>query len=322
MEHLWRQIIIDRSDPLPPYQQICNALRHKIATNQLSTGAVLPSIRLLAQVAAVTPATVARAYRTLQEEGLVEARVGVGTVVVEIVPTSQPLQSRVDLETEIGNFLRGLGRRGYARDEIRQAFERQFNRAQRNRRVAFVAHAPSVVKKYSRLLESELRDLGISVIPVTLCGPELSPNDRNSLAGADHIITLLSFLRTVQALTEPLDLPVTVLLTELSLTTNRRLQSIPGGTKVALVAEAHYRTTGLGMLQPYCQPEQIVVVRDLDPSPLRAALTSVTLIVHTLGTGDLVKEVMTPDQQAIELEFQARSDSLKLIKDALAATES
>ena len=66
-------------------------------------------------------------------------------------------------------------------------------------------------------------------------------------------------------------------------------------------------------------PGQVNVARDLDPASLERALGASDLVVRALGTSNLIKEVIRPTQQAVELEFQARNDSLRTIKDALSS---
>jgi GntR family transcriptional regulator len=69
------------TDGPPIYQQIVDQIRFRIVSGQLAAGAELPTIRGLAENARVNPNTVARAYRELEHEGLVEKRRTVGTFV-------------------------------------------------------------------------------------------------------------------------------------------------------------------------------------------------------------------------------------------------
>lgn len=64
-----------------PYQRIVSAIRAQIASGDLGPGDRVPSIRRLAEEHGVAIATATRAMATLRDEGLVEARVGAGTVV-------------------------------------------------------------------------------------------------------------------------------------------------------------------------------------------------------------------------------------------------
>ncbi|GAA2087166.1 GntR family transcriptional regulator [Actinomadura alba] len=67
--------------PDPPYLQIAAEIRGKIRDGELRPGERVPSIRQIAQRWGVAVATATRVVTTLQEEGLVEAKVGSGTVV-------------------------------------------------------------------------------------------------------------------------------------------------------------------------------------------------------------------------------------------------
>lgn len=74
---------IDPRSPMPPYEQ----LRHQIATmitlGTLEPATRLPPIRQLATDLDLAPGTVARAYRELEDDGLVVARGRRGTRVAD-----------------------------------------------------------------------------------------------------------------------------------------------------------------------------------------------------------------------------------------------
>ena len=72
------------SDGPPIYQQIVEQVRFRIVSGQLRSGDELPTIRGLAEDLRVNPNTVARAYRELEHESLVEKRRTTGTFVAEL----------------------------------------------------------------------------------------------------------------------------------------------------------------------------------------------------------------------------------------------
>jgi GntR family transcriptional regulator len=74
-------IEIDPDSPTPIYQQISESLRQLIAQGKLMPGNALPSVRQLAIDLGVNLNTVATAYRTLQDQGLITIRHGSGAVV-------------------------------------------------------------------------------------------------------------------------------------------------------------------------------------------------------------------------------------------------
>src|SRR3954449_6027436 len=75
------QIHISPSDGVPIYLQIVNQIKYLVSSGRLTPGEELPPIRSLAERLVINPNTVARAYRELEVEGLVEKRRTAGTFV-------------------------------------------------------------------------------------------------------------------------------------------------------------------------------------------------------------------------------------------------
>ncbi|OYW20450.1 MAG: GntR family transcriptional regulator [Planctomycetales bacterium 12-60-4] len=69
---------IDASNGLAIYDQISRQMKFAIAHGAVRSGELIPSVRELANQLAVNPNTVARAYRDLQVEGVVEPLRGEG----------------------------------------------------------------------------------------------------------------------------------------------------------------------------------------------------------------------------------------------------
>ena len=93
------------SDPTPIYRQIVDQVRRQIAGGQLRTGIELPSVRAVAQLHAINPMTVSKAYSLLEAEGLLERRRGMGMVVA-----GQGARSVVDPERLLAPLLQALVR--------------------------------------------------------------------------------------------------------------------------------------------------------------------------------------------------------------------
>ncbi len=75
-------IQVKREDPAPLYRQIFHQIRELILSGQLPPAHRLPPERRLAEALGVTRSTVINAYEELKSQGLVDARVGHGTVVL------------------------------------------------------------------------------------------------------------------------------------------------------------------------------------------------------------------------------------------------
>src|SRR6266852_4124627 len=74
-------IVLDRSNGMPLYRQICQRLREAILSGELAEGTRLPTERALASELGVNRTTVMNAYNELASEGLIEGHVGRGTLV-------------------------------------------------------------------------------------------------------------------------------------------------------------------------------------------------------------------------------------------------
>jgi DNA-binding transcriptional regulator YhcF (GntR family) len=74
-------IVIDAASPVPPFEQLRAQLARQIHDRTLAVGARLPTIRHLAGDLGLAVNTVARAYRELEEAGLIETRGRAGSFV-------------------------------------------------------------------------------------------------------------------------------------------------------------------------------------------------------------------------------------------------
>lgn len=74
-------IELDPDSDTPPYEQVRSQLATRIVDGSLVVGTRLPPVRRLASDLDLAVNTVARAYRELEEAGLVETRGRGGTVV-------------------------------------------------------------------------------------------------------------------------------------------------------------------------------------------------------------------------------------------------
>ena len=72
---------IDTASAVPPFEQLRAGLAEQIRGGAIAPGERLPTVRRLADDLGLAVNTVARAYRELEAEGLVETRGRNGTVV-------------------------------------------------------------------------------------------------------------------------------------------------------------------------------------------------------------------------------------------------
>ncbi len=103
---------VDRSLPIPLYQQLVDSIRAAIKTGQLTDGQQLPTVQELD----LSRGTIIRAYSTLEQEGLLEMVQGRGTF-VRCVPVNERSRKEQAM-TAIDHLLDSLEGMGFSATEI------------------------------------------------------------------------------------------------------------------------------------------------------------------------------------------------------------
>jgi len=78
------QFRIDNASDRPVYLQIIEQVKRDIALGRLAKDERLPTVRQLAQQLAINPNTIAKAYRQLEQEGIIVTKAGAGAFVASL----------------------------------------------------------------------------------------------------------------------------------------------------------------------------------------------------------------------------------------------
>lgn len=117
-------ITVDAAAEIPPYAQVRSQLLGAIATGALQPGTRLPTIRQLAGDLGLANNTVARAYRELLADGVLESRGRRGTFVRDQATDVVPDARTQRLEELVRTYVDGARSIGVPRDEIVGALDR------------------------------------------------------------------------------------------------------------------------------------------------------------------------------------------------------
>jgi GntR family transcriptional regulator len=98
-------------------------VKHAIATGALRPGEQLPGIRPVAEELVINPNTVAKAYRELEHEGVIELRQGAGAFVSDNAPSKKDAEKFRAAQAAVAATVDKLRARGVADDDIRRLFE-------------------------------------------------------------------------------------------------------------------------------------------------------------------------------------------------------
>ena len=119
-------IRLDPASAVPPYAQLTEQIGTMIRSGVLPRGARLPAIRHLANDLGVAVNTVGRAYRELEQDGLVATHGRHGTTVLDR-PESAPVQ-RAEVATAAASYALEARHRGLDLEQalaaVRAAFVR------------------------------------------------------------------------------------------------------------------------------------------------------------------------------------------------------
>jgi GntR family transcriptional regulator len=111
----------------PLYEQVSYAARKAIIAGQMRPGDPFPSVRALSKELKINPNTAHKVVAELLDEGLIEVRVGVGTVVAELPRASAAERSRL-LKREMEELVVEARRLNLELDDVLSAISKHWAR--------------------------------------------------------------------------------------------------------------------------------------------------------------------------------------------------
>jgi GntR family transcriptional regulator len=111
---------IDAHNGLAVYDQIVRQVKFAVADAVLRPGEIVPSVRELARELAINPNTVARAYRQLQDDGVLDAVRGTGLAVAQSARRQCQSERTKLIRTRLRRVLEEAAQSGLETTEIEQ----------------------------------------------------------------------------------------------------------------------------------------------------------------------------------------------------------
>ena len=117
-------IVISQSNPDPMHKQVTDQVKDAIARGTLKAGEKIPSIREISKELSISPITIKRSYRDLEQEGYIVTRAGLGSFVAD-VDFSRLRSEKVDeISGELGRILKMAGAYGITAAELVKILKR------------------------------------------------------------------------------------------------------------------------------------------------------------------------------------------------------
>jgi GntR family transcriptional regulator len=116
------EITIDVRDPLPVFAQLIREVKEAVLRGTLRPGSPLPPIRQLASELQLNPNTVAKAYRILERDSVIETRGRQGSFVHVLAKKHSKIDLREIASSSLAESVQTLRAAGLTDSEIRIAF--------------------------------------------------------------------------------------------------------------------------------------------------------------------------------------------------------
>ena len=120
---------------IPIYVQLMQQVMHAVETGALRPGEQLPAIRTVAEDTVTNPNTVAKAYRELEHEGVIELRQGLGAFVLARASFARDAEAMKDAHRAVGTAVAAMQKLGLSEASMRRVFEAELTRDQEAREV-------------------------------------------------------------------------------------------------------------------------------------------------------------------------------------------
>ncbi len=113
------------SNGLAIYDQVARQVKFAVANRSLRSGELVPSVRELSKQLAINPNTVARAYRQLQDDGVLEAVRGMGLKVTAEAVNHCRTERRNLIRQRLREALAEAVQSGLKPEEVEQLVSRE-----------------------------------------------------------------------------------------------------------------------------------------------------------------------------------------------------
>lgn len=316
------QFFIDKANKIPIYLQLKDQIKYFISTGSLTAEERLPPVKILAKNLGINFLTVRKAYKELEESGLINVRHGEGSFIS--LSSNSPKKLTPDAQTELaeatGQIVEQYLQKGLEITEIKQIFNQTLTEIERSKTVPIVIFAECnqfQIKQISGILEENLM---VNVKPMLV--EELAVKIPNLIDSGRkiNIVTTGFHVNEVRDAVGNLPIQIDVLITNLNPETRRQLESFGELAKYSFICR---------------DKESAVLYKDLLKAELgykKINLTACTLtesekVENMLNSSDVVlvsppvyEEVkkIAPSGKTVYNVFE-RVDpmSLKVVKDRI-----
>lgn len=121
------QVVIDVDSSTPLFAQLVQQVKQAVQSDQIAAGDPLPSIRQLANDLELNNKTVAKAYRVLERDSVIQTKGYRGTFIHPEAKANSSIDLEQTVMTQLDHVISSLRKSGVTDSEIRIAFGNVMN---------------------------------------------------------------------------------------------------------------------------------------------------------------------------------------------------
>jgi len=223
------QFFIDKNNKIPIYLQLKDQIKYFISTGSLTAEEQLPPVKILAKTLGINFLTVRKAYKELEESGLINVRHGEGSFISLNNAPYKNNSVQSNIQKQFGEKNRQLIEQysllGLELAEMRRILDETFSEIERSKTVPIIVFAECnkfQVNQISKIIEEEVQLKVNSILIEDLHKeiPVLMETGRKI-----NIVTTGFHVNEVRDAVGDLPIQIDILITNLNPETRRQLES-------------------------------------------------------------------------------------------------
>lgn len=112
-------------DGIPIYLQILRHIKRGVVAGVVQNGDELPSRRVLSALLGINPNTIQKAYKILEDEGLIESRAGAKSYMSLDIEKKEKIRIQL-LENDVGSIISSLKQMGLSKEDAVSLIEKHW----------------------------------------------------------------------------------------------------------------------------------------------------------------------------------------------------
>lgn len=325
------QFFLDKKNKVPLYLQLRDQITYYISTGTLGAREQLPPVKVLAKTLDINFQTVRKAYKELEENGLINIKHGEGTFISLTnsarrakTPGRNGNSNETDIQTGFADaarkFIEQYLRQGLDFTEAKKIVEKSFAEIERNQVAPVIVFAECnqfQIKQISEILEKELK-LEVTRMLITDLEKEIPAlmEDGRKI----NIVTTGFHVNEVRRAVGEMPIQIDILITNLNPEIRRQLETVGEKGKYSFICrDQESAVLYKDLLKAELGYEQIHLTSCTlsETDKVQKILNSSDVLLSAPSVYEEVRKLAPPEKAVYNVFERVDPMSLKVVKDRI-----